>query len=175
MRQYLLGRGERPVADGGGRAAVARRRLLADHDDTVAGVIDAADEVDARAGTESLTESSAVTEPLSAALARRDLPERLLDALADAVDAVGESLPHDPVPEPPYLTVTSRGPVLRATLPEGRLVVVVRVFRVERTGERRYVRSGETPAEVLRVEFHGPEQTVAGPEDTSGESPEGAA
>ncbi len=162
-----------PLADGGGRAAVARRRLLRGHADTLAGVIDAADEV--TDGT-ARTESQAVTEPLSAALSDRDLPGRLLDALADAVDAVGESLPHDPVPEPPYLAVTSRGPVLRATLSEGRLVVVVGVFDVDRTGDRRYVRTGETPAEVVRVEFHGAGgREVAGPGDGSGESPGGVA
>ena len=163
MRQHLSGRGERRLADGGGRATLARRRLLQAHADAVADVIDAADEVSGEAEAP-LTESTAVTEPLSAALAGRDLPDRLLDALADAVDAVGESLPHDPVAEPPYLAVTSRGPVLRATLSEGRLVVVVGVFAVERTGERRYVRAGETPGEVVRVEFHGPDsRAVAGP------------
>jgi hypothetical protein len=79
------------------------------------------------------------------------------------------------VPEPPYLAVTSRGPVLRATLPEGRLVVVVGVFTVERHGQRRYVRAGETPETVLRVEFHGPDvRAVAEIGDTSDESPGGA-
>jgi len=168
VRRYRE-RGASRRTDGDGRATAARRRLLAGHADTLAGVIDAADAAVEEAEAPR-TESTAVTGPLSAALDERGLPGRLLDALADAVDAVGESLPHDPVPEPPYFTVTSRGPVLRATLPAGRLVVVVGVFGVERDGERRYVRVGRTPAAVLRVEFHGPAgRTVAGVDDGTGD------
>jgi hypothetical protein len=49
------------------------------------------------------------------------------------------------------VTVTSRGPVLRATLPEDRLVVRIAVFAVERDPVR-YVRRGRRPEEVLEVE-----------------------
>ncbi|WP_336344475.1 hypothetical protein [Halalkalicoccus ordinarius] len=52
---------------------------------------------------------------------------------------------------PPYVTVTSRGPVLRATLSSGRLVVRIVLFDVERDPVR-YVRRGGRPEDVLRVE-----------------------
>lgn len=152
------------MPDGGrGRACAARERLLANHAGTVASVIDAADAV--AEGRAPPTEPAAVTEPLRAELDRDDVTAALLDALADAAAAVGEELPHDPVPEPPYLAVTSRGPVLRATLDAGRLVVVVRAFRVARSPVR-YVRAGDRPGEVLRVEFHADgDREVAGPEE----------
>jgi len=157
----------RPLADGGrdgGRAVAARERLLADHSGTVAEVIDAADGV--ADGRGSPAGADALTGSLRAELDRRDATSRLLGALADAVDAVGGDLPHDPVPEPPYLAVTSRGPVLRATLEAGRLVVVVRVFRVARDPVR-YVRTGGRPDEVVRVEFHADgDRVVAEPEST---------
>lgn len=166
----------RRLADGGDRAAAARRRLLADHHGTLAGVIAAADAVVAdRDGP--ATASAAVTDPLSTALDDRDLLEPLLSALADAADAAGGDLPHEPAAAPPYLTVTSRGPVLRATLDAGRLVVVVGVFAVERDSDGHddsvapatpvsYRRGGDRPETVLTVEFHGDGgTTVAGPGD----------
>lgn len=152
----------RAAADGGRTPAVAaREQLLAEHATTLSAVIGVADEV--AAGRDGRRESAAVRETLSTALSAADLERPLLAALDDAVAAIGESLPHEPVPEPPYLAVTGRGPVLRATPAAGRLVVVVGVFAVERTPEVRYVRTGDTPAAVLRVEFHGEETTVVAP------------
>lgn len=160
----------RRLADGGEGPAAVRRRLLADHQDTLAGVVDAADAVAADHDGPA-ADAEGVTGPLSAALERRSLLEPLLAVLATAADAVGTDLPHEPAAAPPYLTVTSRGPVLRATTDAGRLVVVGGVFAVERSGESvRYVRTGDRPAEVLTVELHrGGDRTVAGPDDaTSG-------
>lgn len=156
------------VPDGGDGPTAARRRLLADHRDTLAGVIDAADRV-AADWTEPATDSTAVTDPLATELRRRSLLEPLLSALSGAADAVGGGLPHEPAAAPPYLTVTSRGPVLRATLETGRLVVVVGTFAVERASsdDVRYVRAGETPESVLTVELHRDgDRVVAGPDGT---------
>jgi hypothetical protein len=52
--------------------------------------------------------------------------------LSGLVDAVGRNLRATPVAAPPYVVVTSRGPVLRATLADGRLVVVLVLFDVSR-------------------------------------------
>jgi hypothetical protein len=79
---------------------------------------------------------------------------------AAAAAAAGGQLQAEPVAAPPYVAVTSVGPVLRATLPGGRLVVTVRVFAVERGSEGtdgaagvRYTRGPEMAAEGLAVEF----------------------
>jgi hypothetical protein len=95
------------------------------------------------------TEEAALLEAVGAAADAaadaRDPPgelERLLDeggvtahlprALAGAVDAVGRRLRATPVADAPYVVVSGRGPLLRATLADGRLVVCLAVFEVER-------------------------------------------
>ena len=75
--------------------------------------------------------------------------------LTTAADAVGETVEGSPVPAPPYLSVTSRGPVCRGTLSDGRrLVIELAVFEIERQ-PRRYVFSDPAPATCLSVEFQG--------------------
>lgn len=164
----------RPVPDGAGRAVAARRRVLADHAGTLAGVIAAAEAVVADE-TPPLSDSTALSTALAAELRARTLEGPLLSALDDAVEAAGATLPHSPVPEPPYLAVTSRGPVLRATLDAGRLVVLVGVFAVQRgdssddTAEVQYVRTSDEPTDIVTVEFHGEDGVeVAEPEAVDG-------
>lgn len=139
-----------------------RDRILADHRRTVEGVLSAADAVADGWDGEAAADRSAVVDPLRSELARRGLDDRLVVLLVDAVGAAGRELRADPVPAPPYLAVTSRGPVCRATLADGRLVVAVRAFRVERSGNEgsrsprrgaRYVRDGDDPAGSLSVRF----------------------
>jgi hypothetical protein len=59
-------------------------------------------------------------------------------------------MPAPPVAAPPYVVVTSEGVVLRATIPDGRLVVTLRVFDVERGAETRYVRRSTVDVSVER-------------------------
>lgn len=120
-------------------AALARRRVLDAHAETVEAVLDCADSVADSWDGPATTDPEEVTAPLRAELDARGVWARLPDVLADAVGAAGFSLPASPVAAPPYVAATSRGPVLRATLPEGRLVLVVRAFAVERDPTR-YVR-----------------------------------
>ncbi|MCH7660874.1 MAG: hypothetical protein IH933_09955 [Euryarchaeota archaeon] len=129
-----------------------RDRLLADHTETLAATIDCADAVfDSLYGTAPRRE--VVVEPLTALLERVGALEQYPAMLASAAAALDESLPASPVAAPPYVTITGTGPVLRASLPSGRLVVRLAVFAVER-GPKRYVRTGETPEEILEVERH---------------------
>ena len=129
-----------------------RDRLLADHAETLAATIDCADAVfDSLYGTAPRRE--VVVEPLTALLERVGALEQYPAMLASAAAALDESLPTSPVAAPPYVTITGTGPVLRASLPSGRLVVRLAVFAVER-GPKRYVRTGETPEEILEVERH---------------------
>lgn len=141
--------------------AAARARLLDAHADLVEAVCESADAVAAAAGAP--TDGEAIVRPLTAALRETGALERFPAALADAVDATGRSLPATPVAAPPYVVVTSRGPVLRATLSDGRLVVSIRAFAVERpepesgsgsgSAEARYVRASGDPAETVDVAF----------------------
>jgi len=84
-----------------------------------------------------------VVPPLCECLDATGARGRLPAVLRDAVDAAGGELPAAPTATPPHVAVTSAGPMLRATLDGGRLVVTLRTFGVERgePGEpARYVR-----------------------------------
>lgn len=137
----------------------ARRRLLADHRQTLRRVLECADAVAAawpRGGT---TSAAAVAGPLSAALDGAGVTERLPALLADAATAGGGSLRAEPVAAPPYVAVTSVGPVLRGPVGRGRLVATVRTFRVERDPVR-YVRGPATPEAALEVALRGRQDTL---------------
>lgn len=86
-------------------------------------------------------------------LRHTDVIEQFPAVLTDAVEAIGESLPAEPVVAPPYVVITNVGPIMRATLDSGRLVITVEVFRVDRD-TRQYVRISDVPDEVLVVDIH---------------------
>lgn len=127
-----------------------RDRLLGAHGETLATTIERADAV-AASWDGPATRRERVVEPLRAMLERAGLLDRYPPMLVDAAEVLDATLSASPVAAPPYVTVTSRGPVLRATLPGGRLVVRIGVFAVERNPVR-YVRRGRLPADVLVVE-----------------------
>ncbi len=135
----------------------ARDYLLSDRREEVRTVLDCADAVVASWDNEETTDPAAVADPLRAALDAAGAWSRLPDLLVGAVDATGRTLSATPVAAPPYVTATSRGPMLRATLPDGRLVVSFDAFEIDRTptdgGPVRYVRGATTPEEAVRVEF----------------------
>ena len=127
-----------------------RDRLLAAHAETLGATIDCADAV-AASWDGPATRREQVVAPLRATLERAGLLDRYPAVLVDAAEVLDEALAASPVAAPPYVTLTSRGPVLRATLPGGRLVVRIAVFAVERDPVR-YVRRGTSPEEVLEIE-----------------------
>lgn len=154
-----------PSADAGsdGPAVAARDHLLASHTDTITAVLAAADAVaadwrrldDGRAAT---PDSDALVRSLRAELDERGVLETLPSTLAAAVDAAGYALPATPVPAPPYVVVTSTGPVLRGTVDEGRLVVGIDCFEVVRapaglSAPVAYARTDGSPAAALSVSF----------------------
>ncbi|MFB6172644.1 MAG: hypothetical protein ABEJ23_08935 [Haloarculaceae archaeon] len=136
--------------------AAARSRLLAAHRAPLATVLDCADAVAAdwdASGFDrrTATDRAAVVGPLRTALSDAGVLDRFPGLLADAVTAAGGTLRADPVAAPPYVTVASRGPVLRATAAAGeRLVVAVEVFDVDRRPAR-YVRGPATVEAALSV------------------------
>lgn len=135
--------------------AAAREYLLTDRRAVVEATIQCADAVAAPWPEEGTTERERVVGPLRAALSEAGLPSAYPSVLAECVAAAGGTLRADPVPHPPYVVVTTRGPVLRATLPPGRLVLTLAVFEVVRegtSGQPRYVRGATTPEAVVGVE-----------------------
>jgi len=134
-------------------AEAARDRLLADHAESLATVLDCADAVaadfEAAVGDAPATrDSRSIREPLEATLERAGVLDGLPAVLADAVDAAGAALAAAPVAAPPYVVVTSTGPTLRATLDERRLIVRVEAFSVE---DGAFVRRNASPEDALAV------------------------
>lgn len=109
-----------------------RRRIQREWGAVVEGVDDCADLVAEPWDTSRTTNADRVVVPLRAALESAGLLEGLSALLVDVVDAAGCELGASPVPAPPYVTVTSRGPVLRATVDPGRLVIRFDAFEVVR-------------------------------------------
>ena len=133
----------------------AREHLLTDRRGVVEGTVECAERVAAAWPEEGTTDRERVVEPLRATLSEVGLLGAYPSVLAECVAAAGGTLRAEPVAAPPYVTVTSRGPVLRATLDAGRLVVTLAVFEVEREagdGHPRYVRGATTPETAVRVE-----------------------
>lgn len=133
-------------------ADAARERVLDAHAETVRTVRRCADAVTANWREKRVTDRDAVVSPLESQLHRKNVFEKLPPLLADAVDAAGYSLSAPPVAGPPYVAVASRGPILRATVADGRLVVTLAVFEIERADDVGYRRSGTTNADVVTVE-----------------------
>lgn len=119
----------------------ARRRVQREHGDVVAAIDRCADEVATAWPADRATDRSAVVEPLRACLDRSGVLEALPSVLDDAVDATGFDLPATPVAHPPYVAITSRGPVLRATIAPGRLVLRFDAFAVVRGPDPGYRRT----------------------------------
>jgi hypothetical protein len=132
------------------RESVVREYVLETHGMLLETIFACADGVANSWDGEATTDRQHVVEPFERALHRRNVIDRLPAVLAGAVDALGENLPAKPVAAPPYLTVTSIGPVLRATLSSVRLVITIRVFAVGRDPTR-YVRARATPTDALHV------------------------
>jgi len=133
-------------------AARARRYVLDEHASTVATVLACAEVVAERWDHEATTDASAVAGPLRAELEAAGAWGRLPDVLAGAVRAAGFSLSAPPVADPPYVVATGRGPVLRATVSGGRLVVLLRAFEVARDPTR-YVRGPTAVPEAVCATF----------------------
>lgn len=130
-----------------------REHVLECHADTIRAVIAAADTVADRVEEPTGPNGAGVSAELERELTRRELVGPLVAVLVDAIGAAGIETAAQPVPGPPYVTVTSLGPVLRATGSRGRLVITLRVFAVDRTDGTQYHRTGDDPGAVLEIDF----------------------
>ncbi|WP_168215867.1 hypothetical protein [Halorussus ruber] len=144
-----------PAASDRNPAASARNHVLESNAETVEAVLECADSVAEEWDGEAATGRDAVADSLRAQLEAEEVWSQLPDVLAGAVRAAGGSLSATPVAAPPYVVATSRGPMLRATLDGGRLVVLFHVFDVADGDEAaiRYTRGATTPAEAVRAKF----------------------
>jgi hypothetical protein len=127
----------------------ARSHVLDAHRGAVEAVLTAG--AAAAADVPAPAERRVVETCLELALRGDDLPARLVGVLRDTVDALGFDLAAEPVAAPPYVVITARGPMLRATLDAGRLVVLVRTFERTATG---YVPAGTDPDGAVEVRVH---------------------
>ena len=135
------------------RASEAESYLLAEREPFVASAIACADAVTAGWDGASATDRETVVGPLAERLATAGVLDAAPEVLAGTVEAIGGRAGAEPVAAPPYVAVTSVGPVLRASLDDERLVITLRLFAVERDGTTRYVRGTDEPAEVVDVEL----------------------
>lgn len=130
-----------------------RRFLLSTHGDTITETLRCADAVSEAWEDETVTDRAQVVKPLYALLTQRGVLDRYPAMLAGAVEAGGERMQAPPVAAPPYVIVTSTGPVLRATLPTGRLVIRIEAFTVARHALPSYSRTKASSDDALSVDY----------------------
>ncbi|WP_092903672.1 hypothetical protein [Halostagnicola kamekurae] len=117
-----------------------RRRVQREHESIVDGIDYCADAVSESWDDDSVADRRHVVEPMQSALESAGILERLPVVLSDAVEAAGYELPATPVASPPYVVLTSRGPLCRATVEPGRILIRFDAFSVSRTPEPVYRR-----------------------------------
>ncbi|AFK20560.1 hypothetical protein E6P09_12335 [Haloferax mediterranei ATCC 33500] len=126
------------MTDGTSRAAAideAERVLQEEHDRLLTVVRQCADAVAAKWDGDSVSDRDRVVPPFGRALDGSGALSRLPRALANAVTATGRPMAAPPVAGPPYVVVTGEGVVLRATVGDERLVILLRTFEVDDGGD----------------------------------------
>ncbi len=103
------------------------------------------------------TDPSTFRTELEMALQSQNVLRALPDVLGTAAAAIDTPIAGDPVPAPPYVAVTSRGPLCRGTLADDRrLVITVALFVIERS-PRQYRFRDPGLESALAVELREPE------------------
>lgn len=130
-----------------------RDHILETHFDTLSAIIEAGSEVESFWESKTVNKGTAVSGPLKLVLKDRNLVEPLHQILASSTESLEAELVKNTVQDPPYLNITSRGPVLRAPLSTGnRLVITIVLFGVSRSPPR-YRFLNPDPSEALDVQF----------------------
>lgn len=134
-------------------AARAVDRLLENHREWLHSVESASHTAAAGWAGSSTTDRDAVVEGFEAALREAGAIRAAPTVIRDLAAVVDLELPADPVAGPPYVVVTGRGLVCRATGKDRRLVLEVPTFAVEAGPPTRY-RLAEGDVEgLVRAEF----------------------
>ncbi len=132
-----------------------KSRVLDAHRETITAVCDVGRAVTTSWQGSAVTDASRITESIHQQFEETTLPQRLLETLETAADTTDSQMQGSPVPAPPYLVVTSRGPVCRVTLEDGRRVVLLfELFTVDRR-PRAYQFRDPSPSTCLRVRIRG--------------------
>lgn len=132
-----------------------RRRLLAAHADTIKEVVNAGTAVTTAIEEWPVADGTVIRVPLDRLLKERGLPTPLLATLETTAATLDEEIRGAPVDAPPYYVVTSRGPLCRGTLADGRrLVIEFELFEVQ-TRPRRYRFCEPSPNECLQITLAG--------------------
>lgn len=131
-----------------------RQYLLEEYPDTIAAALSAADAVAADWPSATTTDRSAVVPAYQDRLDEAGVLARFPALLTGAAQVADLALLARPVAAPPYVNVTSTGPVLRATAETGRLVISLRCFQIERGATITYRRASSDGASALVVAFH---------------------
>jgi len=139
---------------------VVADRLRTEHHELLGTISDCADAV--AAGFETAVGDAPATanrekisSPLRTTLSKAGVYAQLPTVLTDVVSEAGYRLSASPVAAPPYVVIASTGPVLRSTLPSGRLVISIRLFEPVQTDQSLvYVcRQPETERPAVDVEL----------------------
>lgn len=131
------------------------RTVLAECPETIAAAVAAGSDAAGVVGSP-CTDPERLRTAIERALEDRSLPGPLVETLLVAARALKTSIRGEPVPAPPYLAITSRGPVCRMTLAdERRLLVRVELFAVERR-PREYRFRDPSPESALTVTLTAP-------------------
>ncbi|KDE58146.1 hypothetical protein EL22_06900 [Halostagnicola sp. A56] len=117
-----------------------RRCVQREYESIIDGIDYCADAVSESWDGDSVGDRRRVVEPMQTALESAGILERLPIVLADSIESAGYELSATPVPAPPYVVLTSRGPICRATIEPGRILIRFDVFDVARDPEPVYHR-----------------------------------
>lgn len=132
-------------------AADVRERVRSEFGGMLADLVDAGRGVADSWEDDTVHSAAIVRAPLAAAIRRRGLTGALLGSLQAGAAVLNADIQGRPVPASPYLVVTSRGPLCRGTLADGRrLVLAFVLFGVDRR-PRRYRFLDPVPGECLDV------------------------
>ncbi len=126
-------------------------QLLSTSRETIQRVVGVADDVAAGWTDGTTTDRDELVAGLTGGLEAENLHTPLIECLQHGIRVGGFELPATPVPAPPYLVVSSTGPLLRAGISPGRLLLSFDVFEVIRGEPTMYRRAGSAPADVLDV------------------------
>lgn len=133
-----------------------REYVLSPHHETLVAVLRCADAVaPGRERAAGATDGCRLAADFEQELRDEEVLRVFPSLLSGGVAAAGYELLATPVAAPPYVAVTSVGPVARATIGNRRLVIAVEVFEIEHGERARYARRARSPAEALSVTVRG--------------------
>jgi len=118
--------------------ARVKRRCETEHAETIERIGHCADATasmwpESVDGDRYTTDRNSVSSQLTTVFDRAGVRTALVSVLTDLCTHIGEPLPAQPVSAPPYVVISTTGPMVRATLPSGRLVVQFMIFEIDRS------------------------------------------